>query len=172
MLKAADLLEAQTPNFIALAIREAGKSYANAIAELREAVDFLRYYARQVAENFEIDTHPAIGPVVCISPWNFPLAIFLGQVSAALAAGNVVLAKPAEQTPLIASAAIDALHQAGIPKEVVQLLPGEGDVGSTLVADRRIQGVMFTGSTTVAGIIADNLSQRLNTAGQPIPLIA
>lgn len=172
LLKAADLLEAQTPDFIALAIREAGKSYANAVAELREAVDFLRYYARQVAEHFEIDTHPALGPIVCISPWNFPLAIFLGQVSAALAAGNVVLAKPAEQTPLIASAAIDVLHQAGIPKEAVQLLPGEGDVGSSLVADQRIQGVMFTGSTAVAGIIAENLSQRFNAAGQPIPLIA
>jgi RHH-type proline utilization regulon transcriptional repressor/proline dehydrogenase/delta 1-pyrroline-5-carboxylate dehydrogenase len=172
LLKAADLLEAKTPDFIALAIREAGKSYANAVAELREAVDFLRYYARQVAEAFEIDTHPALGPIVCISPWNFPLAIFLGQVSAALAAGNVVLAKPAEQTPLIASAALHVLHQAGIPKDVVQLLPGEGDVGSALVGDQRIQGVMFTGSTAVAGIIAENLSQRFNAAGQPIPLIA
>ena len=172
LLKAADLLETNTPEFIALAVREAAKSYANAVAELREAVDFLRYYARQVAENFEIDTHPALGPIVCISPWNFPLAIFLGQVSAALAAGNVVLAKPAEQTPLIASAAIKILHQAGIPKDVVQLVPGAGDVGSALVADHRIQGVMFTGSTAVAASIAENLAQRLNAAGQPIPLIA
>jgi len=172
LIRAADLLESQTPDFIALAVREAGKSYANAVAELREAVDFLRYYARQVAETYQIDSHPPLGPIVCISPWNFPLAIFLGQVSAALAAGNVVLAKPAEQTPLIAYYAIEALHQAGIPKDVVQLLPGEGDVGATLVADKRVQGVMFTGSTQVAGLIAENLSQRLNAAGQPIPLIA
>ena len=172
LLKAADLLETKTPDFIALAIREAGKSYANAIAELREAVDFLRYYARQVSERFEIDTHPPLGPIVCISPWNFPLAIFLGQVSAALAAGNVVLAKAAEQTPLIAGAAIAVLHDAGIPKEVVQLLPGAGDIGAALVADPRIKGVMFTGSTEVATSIADSLSQRLTNAGQPIPLIA
>ena len=170
--KAADLLEHRSAEFIALAIREAGKSYPNAVSELREAVDFLRYYARQVAASFEIDTHPPLGPVTCISPWNFPLAIFLGQVSAALAAGNVVLAKPAEQTPLIANAAIKVLHEAGVPTDVVQLLPGEGDVGAALVNDPRIQGVLFTGSTEVAKIIADTLSQRLNAAGQSIPLIA
>ncbi len=172
LLKAADLLEHESSDFIALAVREAGKSYPNAIAELREAVDFLRYYARQVAENFEIDTHPPLGPVLCISPWNFPLAIFLGQISAALAAGNVVLAKPAEQTPLIAYYAVQLLHQAGVPEAALQLLPGEGDVGAALVADARIQGVLFTGSTAVAKAIADTLSQRLNAAGQPIPLIA
>lgn len=172
LLKAADLLESHSPALIALAIREAGKSYPNAIAELREAVDFLRYYANQVTRDFQIDTHPPLGPIVCISPWNFPLAIFLGQVGAALAAGNVVLAKPAEQTPLIASLAIKLLHQAGIPEDVVQLLPGEGDVGTQLVADRRIQGVMFTGCTTVAQHIASQLAERLNKAGRPIPLIA
>lgn len=172
LLKAADLLESHSPALIALAIREAGKSYPNAIAELREAVDFLRYYANQVARDFQIDTHPPLGPIVCISPWNFPLAIFLGQVSAALAAGNVVLAKPAEQTPLIASLAIKLLHQAGIPEDVVQLLPGEGDVGAQLVANHRIQGVMFTGSTAVAQHIASQLAQRLNKAGRPIPFIA
>lgn len=172
LIKAADLLEAKMPEFMALAVREAGKSYPNAIAELREAVDFLRYYARQVAEDFEIDTHPPLGPVVCISPWNFPLAIFLGQVSAALAAGNVVLAKPAEQTSLIAQAAVSVLHEAGVPEDVLQLVPGAGDVGASLINDKRVQGVMFTGSTEVANLIADTLSQRLNTAGQLIPLIA
>lgn len=172
LIKAADLLESESPEFIALAVREAGKSYPNAVNELREAVDFLRYYARQVAECFEIDTHPPLGPVLCISPWNFPLAIFLGQISAALAAGNVVIAKPAEQTPLIAYYAVKLLHQAGVPQEALQLLPGEGDVGAALVADPRIQGVLFTGSTEVAKRIAQVLSQRLNADGQPIPLIA
>src|SRR5205085_3428720 len=96
-------------------------------------------------------THRALGPVVCISPWNFPLAIFTGQVSAALAAGNAVLAKPAEQTPLIAARAVRVLHAAGVPEAVLQLLPGRGEtVGAALVADARVQGVMFTGSTEVA----------------------
>lgn len=172
LIKAANLLEHRAPELIGLAVREAGKSYSNAVAELREAVDFLRYYAYQVADTFQIDTHPPLGPVVCISPWNFPLAIFLGQISAALAAANVVLAKPAEQTPLIAQAAVTILHEAGIPEEVVQLLPGAGDVGAALVSDARVQGVLFTGSTEVAKHIAEALSQRLNAAGQPIPLIA
>ncbi|MDO5667955.1 MAG: trifunctional transcriptional regulator/proline dehydrogenase/L-glutamate gamma-semialdehyde dehydrogenase [Alcaligenaceae bacterium] len=172
LIKAADLLEARGSELINLAVREAGKSYPNAVAELREAVDFLRYYAYQVADEFQIDTHPPLGPVVCISPWNFPLAIFLGQIAAALAAGNVVLAKPAEQTPLIAHAAVQALHEGGIPQDALQLLPGAGDVGATLVADKRVQGVLFTGSTEVAKVIAETLSQRLNAAGQPIPLIA
>ncbi|WP_394781246.1 trifunctional transcriptional regulator/proline dehydrogenase/L-glutamate gamma-semialdehyde dehydrogenase [Undibacterium sp.] len=168
--KAADLLEAQTLDFMALAIREAGKSLPNALAEVREAVDFLRYYAAQV------ETLPntlALGPVVCISPWNFPLAIFIGEVSAALAAGNVVLAKPAEQTPLIAYRAIQLLHEAGVPRGAVQFLPGTGEtVGSQLVADHRIKGVIFTGSTEVAQIINRTLSKRAVAENIDIPLIA
>lgn len=170
--RAANLLEAHTSELIALAVREAGKSYANAVAEIREAVDFLRYYALQVEQSFEADTHRPLGPVLCISPWNFPLAIFLGQVAAALAAGNVVVAKPAEQTTLIAQQAMHYLHKAGVPAEVVQLVPGAGDVGAALVNDRRIQGVMFTGSTEVAKRIAAELATRVNKAGQPIPLVA
>ena len=172
LLRAADLLESHTPELIALAVREAGKSYSNAVAEIREAVDFLRYYGRQIAQQFEADTHRPLGPVVCISPWNFPLAIFLGQVSAALAAGNVVLAKPAEQTNLIAQQGVRYLHEAGVPQDVLQLIPGAGDVGAALVQDARVQGVMFTGSTEVAQLIAKQLSTRLNKAGQPIPLVA
>ena len=117
--KAGDLLEAQTLDFMALAIREAGKSLPNALAEVREAVDFLRYYAVQVETQANT---LALGPVVCISPWNFPLAIFIGEVSAALAAGNVVLAKPAEQTPLIAYRAIQLMYEAGVPRSARQKL--------------------------------------------------
>src|SRR5436309_15327226 len=122
---------------MAILIREAGKTASNAVAEVREAVDFLRYYARQVREHFENATHRPLGPVVCISPWNFPLAIFMGQVTAALAAGNVVLAKPAEQTPLIAAESIRILHAAGVPRGAAQLIPGAGEVGAALVADPR-----------------------------------
>ena len=172
LLRGADLIESHTPELIALAVREAGKTYANAVAEIREAVDFLRYYAYQVKTDFEVDTHRPLGPVVCISPWNFPLAIFLGQVSAALAAGNVVLAKPAEQTGLIAQQGVRFLHEAGVPQDVLQLLPGAGDVGAALVQDARVQGVMFTGSTEVAQLIAKQLATRLNKEGQPIPLVA
>ena len=168
--KAADLLEAQTMDFMALAIREAGKSLPNALAEVREAVDFLRYYAAQVEG--QVNTH-ALGPVVCISPWNFPLAIFIGEVSAALAAGNVVLAKPAEQTPLIAFKAIQLLHEAGVPRAAVQFLPGTGEiVGAQLVADARVKGVIFTGSTEVAQIINRTLTKRAIAEGIDIPLIA
>ena len=168
--KAADLLESQTKDFMALAIREAGKSLPNALAEVREAVDFLRYYAAQVEG--QVNTQ-ALGPVVCISPWNFPLAIFIGEVSAALAAGNVVLAKPAEQTPLIAFKAIQLLHEAGVPRAAVQFLPGTGDiVGAQLVADSRVKGVIFTGSTEVAQIINRTLTQRAIAEGIDIPLIA
>ena len=168
--KAADLLEANTPEFMALAIREAGKSLPNAIAEVREAVDFLRYYAAQVESH---SNTKALGPVVCISPWNFPLAIFIGEVSAALAAGNVVLAKPAEQTPLIAYRAIQLLHEAGIPRAALQFLPGTGEVvGAQLVADARVKGVIFTGSTEVAQIINRTLSKRAVAEGIDIPLIA
>lgn len=104
--RAADLMEAQMQSLMGIIMREAGKTFSNAIAEVREAVDFLRYYAVQVRASFSNDTHRPLGPVVCISPWNFPLAIFTGQVAAALAAGNPVLAKPAEQTPLIAAAGV------------------------------------------------------------------
>ncbi|WP_353236438.1 trifunctional transcriptional regulator/proline dehydrogenase/L-glutamate gamma-semialdehyde dehydrogenase [Diaphorobacter ruginosibacter] len=171
---AADLLEARLLQLAALAMREAGKTAANAVAEVREAVDFLRYYAAQ-AMLLESDAqgYAPLGPVACISPWNFPLAIFMGQVSAALAAGNTVLAKPAEQTPLIAAEAVRLLHRAGVPQAVVQLLPGRGEtVGAQLVGDARIMGVMFTGSTEVARILQRHLAGRFDTHGQPIPLIA
>ena len=131
---AADRLQADAARLCALLVREAGKTFANAVAELREAVDFLRYYAAQVRLGFDNTTHRPLGVVVCISPWNFPLAIFTGQVAAALGAGNVVLAKPAEQTPLVAAAAVRALHAAGVPRGALQLLPGRGDsVGAALV---------------------------------------
>jgi RHH-type proline utilization regulon transcriptional repressor/proline dehydrogenase/delta 1-pyrroline-5-carboxylate dehydrogenase len=168
--KAADLLELHRIEFIALAIREAGKSFPNAVAEVREAVDFLRYYATQIAST--TSTKP-LGAVVCISPWNFPLAIFLGQVSAALAAGNVVLAKPAEQTPLIAFKAVDLLHKAGIPRAALQFLPGRGEtVGAKLVADSRVRGVIFTGSTEVAQLINQTLVKRSVAEHSDIPFIA
>ncbi|MXV36731.1 MULTISPECIES: bifunctional proline dehydrogenase/L-glutamate gamma-semialdehyde dehydrogenase PutA [unclassified Saccharibacter] len=170
--RASDLLEQKDIAFLGMAVREAGKSYPNAVAELREAVDFLRYYAAQIRREFDNETHRPLGPVVCISPWNFPLAIFLGQISAALAAGNTVLAKPAEETPLIAMMAVEAMHEAGVPKDVLQYLPGEGDVGAALVADERVAGVMFTGSTAVAQAIARQLAGRLGRNGQPVPLVA
>jgi RHH-type proline utilization regulon transcriptional repressor/proline dehydrogenase/delta 1-pyrroline-5-carboxylate dehydrogenase len=171
--RAADRLEQGMPRLLGLLTREAGKTYANAIAEVREAVDFLRYYAAQARGDFSNDTHRALGPMACISPWNFPLAIFTGQVAAALAAGNPVLAKPAEQTPLVAAEAVRVLWEAGIPRAAVQLLPGRGEtVGAALVADARVQGVMFTGSTEVARILQKTLSQRLGAHGAPVPLIA
>jgi RHH-type proline utilization regulon transcriptional repressor/proline dehydrogenase/delta 1-pyrroline-5-carboxylate dehydrogenase len=172
LLRAADLLEARMPLLLGLIVREAGKSLPNAIGEVREAVDFLRYYAETVATEFSNDTHRPLGPVVCISPWNFPLAIFTGQVAAALAAGNAVLAKPAEETPLIAAQAVQILHEAGVPPGAVQLLPGDGAVGAALVGDVRIRGVMFTGSTDVARLIQKQLAPRLTPDGRPIPLIA
>jgi RHH-type proline utilization regulon transcriptional repressor/proline dehydrogenase/delta 1-pyrroline-5-carboxylate dehydrogenase len=171
--RAADLMQQEMPRLMGLAIREAGKSLSNAIAEIREAIDFLRYYGAQIRAEFHPDTHEALGPVVCISPWNFPLAIFTGQVAAALASGNTVLAKPAEQTPLIAAEAVRILRQAGVPNAAVQLLPGDGaSVGGTLVHDNRVCAVMFTGSTEVARIINRTLSSRLDSHGRPIPLIA
>ena len=173
LMKAADAIEQSTHAFIAILMLEAGKTAANALAEVREAVDFLRYYAAQIDEHFDIETHRPLGPVVAISPWNFPLAIFTGQVAAALAAGNPVLAKPAEQTPLVAAMAVDALHQAGVPADVLQLLPGDGDtVGAALVVHPHTAGVVFTGSTEVARLIQHSLAGRLNADGQPIPLIA
>ncbi len=168
---AADAFEAGMPALIGLIVREAGKSYANAVAEIREAVDFLRYYGAE-AERTLRPGHAPLGPVACIAPWNFPLAIFVGQVAAALAAGNTVLAKPAAETPLTAAEAVRVLLAAGIPDAVLQILPGDGEVGAALVADPRVQGVMFTGSTTVAQAIQRCLAERLDRHGEPVPLIA
>ena len=171
--RAAERMEAELQQLMGLLVRESGKTFANAIAEVREAVDFLRYYAAQTRTHFSNDSHRPLGPVVCISPWNFPLAIFTGQVAAALAAGNTVLAKPAEQTPLIAAQAVRLLREAGVPEGAVQLLPGRGEtVGAALIADPRIRGVMFTGSTEVAGIIQKSLAGRLDANGRTLPLIA
>ncbi len=168
LMKAADLYEANATEFFALATREAGKTLADGVAEVREAVDFLRYYAAE-AEKAEIGTQ-ARGVIACISPWNFPLAIFTGQVAAALVTGNAVVAKPAEQTPLIASRAVALLHEAGVPVDVLQLVPGDGpSVGAPLTADPRIAGVCFTGSTEVAKIIERQLAE---TAAPDAMLIA
>jgi RHH-type proline utilization regulon transcriptional repressor/proline dehydrogenase/delta 1-pyrroline-5-carboxylate dehydrogenase len=169
---AADLLEARQPWLLGLIVREAGKSFANAVAEVREAVDFLRYYAAEAERTLATARLAPLGPVVCISPWNFPLAIFTGQVAAALAAGNTVLAKPAEETPLIAAAAVRLLHAAGVPVEVLHLVPGAGETGAALVGDPRVQGVLFTGSTAVARLIQRQLAKRLGPGGRPVPLIA
>jgi RHH-type proline utilization regulon transcriptional repressor/proline dehydrogenase/delta 1-pyrroline-5-carboxylate dehydrogenase len=172
LARAADAMEARMPILIGLLVREAGKSFANAIAEVREAVDFLRYYGAEAVRLIGTKSPKPSGPIVCISPWNFPLAIFTGQVAAALAAGHPVLAKPAEETPLIAAEAVRVLHAAGVPAEALQLLPGDGATGAALVGDHRVQGVIFTGSTAVARAIAGQLADRLTEAGQPIPLIA
>ena len=148
--RAADLYEADFGRAFALLAVEAGKTLPDAVAELREAVDFLRYYAAPA----EALTNPARGIFACISPWNFPLAIFSGQVAAALAAGNGVLAKPAETTPAIAAWAVAHLHEAGVPRDVLHLLPGDGAVvGRALTSDARIGGVAFTGSTATARAI-------------------
>jgi RHH-type proline utilization regulon transcriptional repressor/proline dehydrogenase/delta 1-pyrroline-5-carboxylate dehydrogenase len=171
ILNIAANLETHFDDLVYLAVLEAGKTLANAIGEIREAVDFCRYYAEQIEHDWSNETHHALGPVVCISPWNFPLAIFLGQITAALAAGNVVLAKPAEQTSLMAHYAVTLVHKAGIPMEALQLLPGIGEVvGAALTQDPRIQGVQFTGSTTVAKHISRVLARRHD--GQDIPFIA
>lgn len=181
--KLADLLEEHREELIVLCTREAGKSIQDGIDEVREAVDFCRYYAVQAKKMMakpELLPGPTgelnelflqgRGVFVCISPWNFPLAIFLGQVAAALAAGNTVVAKPAEQTSIIGYRAVQLAHQAGIPKEVLQFLPGTGaSVGATITADERIGGVCFTGSTVTAKRINLTLAQR---EGAIIPLIA
>ncbi|UPU49158.1 bifunctional proline dehydrogenase/L-glutamate gamma-semialdehyde dehydrogenase PutA [Xanthomonas translucens pv. undulosa] len=171
---AADLLEARLPEFIALCVKEAGKTLPDGVAEVREAVDFLRYYAGQARAQFgaperlpgptgesnELQLHGR-GVFVCISPWNFPLAIFLGQVAAALAAGNSVIAKPAEQTNLVGHAAVKLLHEAGVPEAAVQFLPGDGaTVGAALTRDPRVAGVAFTGSTETARAINRALAAR------------
>jgi RHH-type proline utilization regulon transcriptional repressor/proline dehydrogenase/delta 1-pyrroline-5-carboxylate dehydrogenase len=172
LLAAADRLEAEMVPLIGLIVREAGKSIADAVGEIREAVDFLRYYGGMVRDEFDNATHRPLGVVVAISPWNFPLSIFLGQVSAALAAGNAVIAKPAEETPLIAAAGIRILHAAGLPRGALNFLPGAGDVGAALCGHAGVGGVVFTGSTEVARRIARQLADRLSPAGRPIPLIA
>ena len=170
---AARLLQADMPRLMALLIRETGKTCTNALAEVREAIDALRYYAAQVRQHFGPTTHLPLGVVVCISPWNFPLAIFLGQIGAALAAGNVVIAKPAEQTPLIAAEAVRLLWQAGIPPHALQMLPGAGQVvGARLVADPRVSGVLFTGSTEVARLLQRQLVGRLDMYDHPVALVA
>lgn len=181
--RAGQLLTERCADFMALAVREGGKTIPDAIAEVREAVDFCYYYAmlarQQLAEpqvmpgptgEYNHLTLHGRGPIACISPWNFPLAIFLGQVTAALAAGNSVIAKPAAQTPLIAAAAVNLLHDAGIPRDTVQLLPGRGSVvGAKLVSDNRIKGVIFTGSTETAQQINQMLAAR---SGEIVPFIA
>lgn len=169
--RGADLMEARLEPLLGPIVREAGKTLGNAVGEVREAVDFLRYYASCV-ETFSNDTHRALGLVACISPWNFPLSIFTGQVAGALAAGNAVIAKPAEETPLIASLAVSQLHEAGVPREALQLLTGDGKVGQSLVGNAAVAGVVFTGSTEVAQSINRQLAQRLNPDGRPPVLIA
>jgi len=163
--RVADLYEANGAEFFALLAREAGKSWADAIAELREAVDFLRYYADE-AEGLSA---PARGPFVCVSPWNFPLAIFTGQIAAALVAGNPVLAKPAPQTPLIAWRAVQIMHEAGIPVDAVQLLPGGPEVGRLLTSNPGVAGVAFTGSLPTAHHIERAMAENLSPTA---PLIA
>jgi len=170
---AADLFEEHTDEFLSLCQREAGKTLQDAVLELREAVDFLRYYATEARRLFDRPialpgptgeenrlTLNGRGVFACISPWNFPLAIFIGTPAAAMAAGNTVVAKPAEQTPLVAALAVELCHQAGIPEEVFQLLPGAGDVGEFITSDPRIAGVSFTGSTQTAQAINRSLASR------------
>ena len=177
------LLEDNLPTFLSMACLEAGKTAGDAVAEVREAVDFCRYYAAQAdklmshpvrlhgytGELNELSLHPR-GVVLCISPWNFPLAIFAGQVLAALVTGNCVIAKPATQTPLIAHFAVTLMLKAGIPAGVMQLLPGRGStVGAALIADKRINAVIFTGSTETAALINQTLATR---GGEIVPFIA
>jgi RHH-type proline utilization regulon transcriptional repressor/proline dehydrogenase/delta 1-pyrroline-5-carboxylate dehydrogenase len=160
--RAADLYEANLGPILALLAREGGKTLPDAVGELREAVDFLRYYADGAGGQ-------ARGVFACISPWNFPLAIFTGQVAAALAMGNGVIAKPAPQTPLIAKLAVDLLHQAGVPDHALQFVPGGPEVGAALVGDARLDGVVFTGSTATARRIQGAMAATGNPCA---PLIA
>lgn len=172
--RTADLLEQHTAELIALCTREAGKTLQDGIDEVREAVDFCRYYAQQARQEMSQPTqlpgptgesnehyYAGRGTFLCISPWNFPLAIFLGQVSAALVAGNCVLAKPAEQTSLVAGRTIELMHEAGIPGDVLHFLPGAGaTIGDALLSDNRLNGIVFTGSTATAKHINMTLAQR------------
>ncbi|MBM3528518.1 MAG: bifunctional proline dehydrogenase/L-glutamate gamma-semialdehyde dehydrogenase PutA [Alphaproteobacteria bacterium] len=179
--RAAEMLEAERGRLIALLLTEGGKTLDDALAELREAVDYCRYYAAGIRRALAPEPMPGPtgesnelryrgrGAFVCISPWNFPLAIFLGQVVAALAAGNAVVAKPAEQTPLIAAEAVRLLHRAGVPERALHFVPGDGAVGAALVADPRVAGVAFTGSTEVGRAIARSLAAK---DGPIVPLIA
>lgn len=167
----ADLYESHTVEFFALLINEAGKTLADCVSELREAVDFLRYYAAE-AERLDAAgiARECLGIVACISPWNFPLAIFTGQISAALAAGNAVAAKPAETTSLIAQLAVSLLHKAGVPAESLCLLPGSGSVvGAALTSDARVSGICFTGSTATAQTINKSMAENLDPGA---PLVA
>jgi len=172
LVEAAARFESQAQELAGLICREAGKTLPNALGDVREAVDFLRYYATRIEQDFANATHRPLGTVVCISPWNFPIAIFTGQIAAALAAGNAVIAKPAEETPLIAAQAARLMHEAGIPEDALILTPGDGAIGAMLTAHRSVGGVMFTGSTEVAKLIAATLAKRLRADGAPIPLIA
>jgi RHH-type proline utilization regulon transcriptional repressor/proline dehydrogenase/delta 1-pyrroline-5-carboxylate dehydrogenase len=172
LVRAAALFEAQAQRLAGLICREAGKTLPNALGDVREAVDFLRYYAAQIERGFANATHRPLGTVVCISPWNFPIAIFTGQIAAALAAGNAILAKPAEETPLIAAEAVRLLHEAGVPADALIYVPGDGAVGAALTGHQNVGGVMFTGSTEVARLIAASLARRLRPDGAPIPFLA
>jgi RHH-type proline utilization regulon transcriptional repressor/proline dehydrogenase/delta 1-pyrroline-5-carboxylate dehydrogenase len=179
--RAASLLEQNRGELIALLQNEGGKTLDDALAEIREAIDYCRYYAAQTRRSLAPEPMPGPtgesnelryrgrGVFVCISPWNFPLAIFLGQVTAALAAGNTVVAKPAEQTPLIASRAVKLLHEAGVPVSALHLVPGDGAVGAMLVASADVAGVVFTGSTEVGHTINRALAKK---DGPIVPLIA
>lgn len=178
--KAGELFQQQMPQLMTLLVREAGKTINDAIAEVRETIDYCRYYAEEArkhlapvylpgptGETNQLQLHGR-GVIACISPWNFPLAIFTGQMTAALVAGNAVLAKPAEQTPLVAQAAVRILHAAGVPEEVLHFIPGRGSVvGNFLAGDPRVKGIIFTGSTETARTINKTLADRSG----PIPLL-
>ena len=168
--RVADLYEAHAAELFELAAREAGKTWPDAVGEVREACDFARFYASETLRGANGGRRPPRGVIACISPWNFPLAIFSGQILAALAAGNAVVAKPAEQTPLIAARAAALMHEAGIPRDAVQLLPGDGaTVGAALARDPRVDGVCFTGSTGTARLINRSMAEHL---APDAPLIA
>lgn len=170
LMRVADLYEANAVELMAMAAREAGKTWLDAVGEIREAVDFCRFYALEAVRHERDSGRKARGVFVCVSPWNFPLAIFTGQITAALAAGNAVIAKPAEQTPLLATRAIQLMHEAGVPGGVLNLVPGDGaSVGAALTGDPRVDGICFTGSTDTAMLIHKAIAKK----GQATtPLIA